>query len=80
MALPDELTLDLPEPQILLHFGGDPNGFHEHHRLLLVKLTPGRWIAASPDFDLEVIDLNNRRHRILTQRSPFPADVADQIC
>ena len=73
------LTLDVADPQILLHFGADPNGFTEHHRLLLCKLGPGRWVAASPDYDLEILDLNNRQHTVLGRRSPFPAHLVNVV-
>lgn len=58
-----DYTLDVSDPQILLHFPLDPNGFTEHHRLLLCRLGPGRWVAASPDYELEVLDLNNPRQK-----------------
>lgn len=78
-AVADDLTLDVVEPQVLLNYPADPNGFTEHHRLLLARLGPGRWIAASPDHELSVVDLNTHRHRILTRRSAFPADVANVV-
>lgn len=37
-----DLTLDIAEPQVLIHFDQDPNQFYEHHRVLLKKLQPGR--------------------------------------
>lgn len=79
MADQQELTLDVAEPQVLLHFGQDPNGLTKRHRLLLLRLSPGRWTASSPDFELEVLDLNGRRHRVLTRKSPFPADIRDAV-
>eukprot|EP00435_Cladocopium_sp_Y103_P022131 s2932_g5.t1 len=75
----DAVTLDVPEPQILLHFAGDQHGLTDHHRLLLVRLGPGRWIASSPDHELEVLDLTGRRHRVLSRRSRFPADILGSI-
>ena len=79
MANPVHLSLDLAEPQILLHFPNDADEFYHHHRLLLTRLAPGRWIAASPDFELEVIDLNARAHRVLQRKMPLPADILDEI-
>lgn len=75
----DDRTLDVAEPQILLHFGADPNGLTEHHRLLLCRLSAGRWVAATPDFDLEVIDLNHSRHTVLRRRSLFPVHLAAAV-
>lgn len=74
-----DLTLDVPDPQILVHFPADRDGFHHHHRLLLVKLSPGRWVASSPDLELEVLDLTGRQYRPLLRRSTFPADIQDAI-
>ena len=74
-----DYTLDVSDPQILLHFPLDPNGFTEHHRLLLCRLGPGRWVAASPDYELEVLDLNNRQHVILGRRSLFPAHLGASV-
>ena len=67
-----DLTLDIKEPQILLHFPLDAGGFFWHQRVLLKKLTAGRWIGVSPDFGLDVVDLNVLRHRVLDRRAPFP--------
>lgn len=74
----DTMSLDVPDPQVLVHFAGDPH-FTEHHRLLLCKLGPGRWAACSPDHELEILDLNNRRHTVLGRRSPFPPHLADDV-
>lgn len=75
----DDYSLDVPEPQILLHFAGDPNGLTEHHRLLLAKLNAGRWVAATPDFDLEVLDLNVSRHTVLRRKAVFPAHLSAAV-
>lgn len=79
MAHQGDFSLDVAEPQILLSFPNDAGGFFHHHRLLITRLGPGRWIAATPDHDLEVVDLNGRAHRILQRRSPLPADIIDEI-
>lgn len=68
-----DLTLDVPDPQVLVNFPHDANGLTEHHRLLLCKLGPGRWVACSPDMELEVLDLNVQRHTVLGRRAPYPA-------
>ena len=36
-------------------------------------------MAASPDHELSVVHLNTHRHRILTRRAAFPADVANVV-
>eukprot|EP00435_Cladocopium_sp_Y103_P054849 s429_g18.t1 len=66
-----ERTLDVVEPQVLVHYEHDPH-LTEHHRLLLVKVTAGRWIAASPDHELALLDLNTSRHVVLRRNSEFP--------
>ena len=38
----DSMTLDVPEPQVLVYFDQDANSLNYHHRLLLNKLGPGR--------------------------------------
>ena len=74
----DGRTLDIADPQVLAYFGADPN-FHWHHRVLLVRLSPGRWVAASPDHELEAIDLTTTRHVILGRREDFPAHLVADI-
>ena len=66
-----ERTLDVAEPQVLVHYPNDPH-LTEHHRLLLVKVSAGRWIAASPDHELDLLDLNTHRHVVLRRNSDFP--------
>ena len=66
-----ERTLDVAEPQVLVHCPNDPH-LTEHHRLLLVKVSAGRWIAASPDHELDLLDLNTHRHVVLRRNSDFP--------
>eukprot|EP00438_Fugacium_kawagutii_P022823 Skav218923 [mRNA] locus=scaffold2031:18320:23007:+ [translate_table: standard] len=72
-----DYSLDIPDPQVLVHFPHDHNGITEHHRILLVKLSPGRWVASSPDFELEVLDLNLRRHTVIGRRTRYPDDLND---
>jgi hypothetical protein len=67
-------TLNVSEPQVLIHF---PDDAHFSYRLLLHKVSPGRWVVLTPDLELEVQDLNARRHLVLGMHSPFPAQVAD---
>ena len=74
-----DLTLDVNDPQVLLHVPLDPNGYTEHHRVLLCRLGPGRWVAATPDHDLDILDLNSRRHTVLSRRAVFPAHLADAV-
>ena len=72
MAVPAPKTLDIKEPQILRHFPNDANAFFWHHRVLLSKVSPGIWVALTPDSDLERIDLHNTDHIQLERRANFP--------
>ena len=72
MADGEARTLDLKEPQVLLHFPNDAGGFFWHHRLLLEKTAPGVWIGVTPDGDIERINLNQAQHVPLDRRADFP--------
>lgn len=67
------LTLDISEAQVLIDLFDDPNGYRWHHRVLLVA-TPaaGVWIASSPGFSVERLDLNAHRVRALGRHSRLP--------
>eukprot|EP00435_Cladocopium_sp_Y103_P014337 s2772_g3.t1 len=66
-------TLNVSDPQVLFHYPGDPNGLNYHHRLLVHKIGGGRWVCLSPDLELAVEDLNQRRHIVLGRNAEFPA-------
>ena len=72
MAAAQPRTLDLKEPQVLLHFPNDAGGFFWQHRLLLEKTAPGVWIGVTPDGDIERINLNQAWHVPLARRADFP--------
>ena len=73
-----ERSLNIPDPQVLLHFPDDGGGFFYHHRVLLHKVSAGRWVCLTPDLDLEVQDLNARRHVILGGHAVFPDAIAQE--
>lgn len=75
----DSMTLDVPEPQVLVYFDQDANNLNYHHRLLLNKLGPGRWVGLTPDHELVVLHLNAQRHVVLDRRSRFPAQLQDRV-
>ena len=66
-------SLDVDARQCLVDFFDDPNQLRWHHRLLLIAGggNDGKWICATPDFDIQVIDLSChrviplRRHQVL---------------
>eukprot|EP00973_Karenia_brevis_P045779 6341349-Karenia_brevis.AAC.1 len=67
-------TLDIKEIQVLRHYEDDAGGFYWHHRILLARAgEAGRWVALTPDFGLEILDLGVTRHIILGRASAFPA-------
>ena len=68
------LTLDVVEPQVLIDYPDDAAGLRWHHRLLLIQTpTPGVWIASTPDYSVQRLDLNVHRVVALSRNGPFPA-------
>ena len=74
------LTLDVAEQQILIDFYDDEDGYFWHQRLLFLKLDgPGKWIAASPDHEVESVDISTHGVIPLRRHAQFPARVRGQI-
>ena len=71
-------TLDIKEPQTLLHFPYD-DGFYWHHRILVRRAKGSVWILLTPDGDLEVVDLAARRHLVIGRNARFPATQRDFV-
>ncbi|CAK0858852.1 unnamed protein product [Prorocentrum cordatum] len=69
-------TLDTRCAQVLVHYPDDPNGLVWHHRVLLHRISGGRWVCLTPDLQLQIHDLNDQRHKVLSRRAAFPANVA----
>jgi hypothetical protein len=68
------LTLDVVERQCLIDYFEDEDDLYWHHRLLLEPTpVPGVWVVATPDFDVERLDLNAHRVIALSRNSAFPA-------
>lgn len=74
-----DLTLDISEVQILVNYPADPGGFFWHHRILLHRIEGANWLCLTPDHDVVRHDLNNIPHRVLSQRAPFPDDIAVEV-
>ena len=74
-----DLTLDIPEVQIIVHYPNDPGGFDWHHRILLHRIEGARWITLTPDHELHRHDLAALGHRVLDRAAPYPADIAHLI-
>eukprot|EP00959_Pyramimonas_sp_CCMP1952_P140266 2934936-Pyramimonas_sp.AAC.1 len=62
-------TLDIPEPQVLVHYPNDEGGMFWHHRILVKKITAGVWIAITPDLELVRHNLLEQRHLVLDRNS-----------
>ncbi len=73
-------TLDLPERQVLIDYFNDPNGLVWHQRLLLqATASAGVWVCATPDHDVERVDLNRHRVLALGRHCAFPEGHAGQL-
>ena len=71
------MALAISESQVLIDFFGDEGGMNWHGRILLERLNgEGRWIAASPDLEIGVLELGNHRVIPLMRSTPFPRRVA----
>ena len=63
----------------MLNHPDDCGGMFWHHRVLLHRLAPGRWLCASPDHELLVIDFAVKVHRLVERNADFPDDTADSL-
>ena len=72
-------TFDIAEPQIIVHYPNDAQGFYWHMRILLRKIGGGRWVAATPDLELVVIDLTQLPHQVLDRNGRFPRAHRNEI-
>ncbi len=64
----------------MVDFFDDPNGLTWHQRLLLqATAAAGVWVCATPDHDVERVDLNRHRVLALGRNSSFPDGHAGQI-
>ena len=71
------MTLNISEPQVLVHLPGDPTGLEWHHRILLKRAgDAGTWVCVTPEKELCVHDLTSAPHKVLLRASAFPAGIA----
>ena len=61
-------TLDIPGPE----YEEDEDGFYWHHRVLLKRISGPKWVALTPDQDLETVDLAELHHIVLERNADFP--------
>lgn len=74
-----DLTLDIPDVQIVVNYPGDGDGFFWHHRILLHRIEGAQWLTLSPDHEVVRHDLNAIPHRVLMTRAMFPQDIAHEV-
>ena len=67
-------ALDVGFKQCLVDFFEGDSDFNWHMRLLIhpSPLGDGRWVAATPDLEIEVIDLGKHRVVPLTRKGDIP--------
>ena len=66
------ITADVADPQVIVEFPDDDDGFYWHHRILVKRISGPKWVGLTPDFDMEVIDLSTTAHKVLDRLGPFP--------
>ena len=67
-------TLDVREPQILLHVPDDADGYPWHHRLLVLQIKAGRWVSLDPELELQTVDLDSVDYVLLDRHGDFPPE------
>jgi uncharacterized membrane protein YgcG len=70
------MSLDVEEKQVLVYYAVDPVPWH--HRLLMVHIGEGRWIIATPDFDVQVINLAKFTVKALGRDAPIPQECGER--
>ena len=72
-------TLDIPELQTLVEFGGDPNGLDFHHRIFWYRIDRSVWIISTPDYDVYEEDYDGVTVVPLSRNSEYPQGYAGQM-
>ena len=60
--------------QVLVLYTGDPDGLGWPHKVLLVRIPGGKWVALTPDEELCKADLYTVRYVVLERNHNFPSD------
>ena len=68
------MSLDVPEPQILIAYPEDPT-YTWHHRVLLRRLREATWILLTPDEEVQVEDLTHHAVLALARNQAMPPEV-----
>ena len=73
-------SLDIADPQVLVHFPADAGGFYHHHRVLLARGgAAGVWVTLTPDLEYAVHNLSTERHLVLGRNELFDPGLAAQV-
>jgi hypothetical protein len=67
-------VLDIQEPQVCVNFPDDPQ-FTWHHRILLCRVTAGRWLTLTPDHEIIAHNLNVIPNIVLDRGGEFPPGI-----
>jgi hypothetical protein len=72
-------TLDISEPQVLVNYPADADGFLWHHCVLLHRVKAGTWVCLTPTLELQIHNLPVTEHVVLARAARFPADKAREV-
>ena len=71
---------DVPERVVAIDFFEDEDGLFWHARILLAATpTAGVWIAGTPDYDVESLELKNHRVVPCTRGAAYPVRVRNEL-
>ena len=73
MANPVVRTLDIPQTQIVVHYGPQADAdCPYHHRVLLFRVSGSQWVILTPDHDRYVEDLEELEYTVVRRNTAFP--------
>ena len=72
-------TLEINEPQVLVHYPNDDDGFFWHHRVLLHRVKAGTSVCLTPTMGLQIHSLLVTSHVVLVRDARFTAEQADEV-
>jgi hypothetical protein len=64
-------SLDVPGVWVIVKFPSDVVGMFWYQRLAVLRISPDRWVMLTPDYDLEVVDLDTQAHHAVGRNTPF---------
>eukprot|EP00972_Heterocapsa_arctica_P061458 9064329-Heterocapsa_arctica.AAC.1 len=63
-------SLDIPEAQVIVHYPADDIPWH--HRVLLNQIDAGNWVVATPEMEVQTVNLAQLQIRALARNAVFP--------